>query len=57
MPQQPHEVGIHVSKPSGGKWEIRITGVTSGAVIHFGDGDTGALVFHLDASRFYPLLK
>jgi hypothetical protein len=53
---KPHEVRVYVHEKDG-KYEIRVTGVTSGARVNFGDGDSGSIVFDLDASRFYPVVK
>ena len=38
-----------------GKWVIYVKGVTSGAIIHGGDGDNMTIEFKLDASRFRPV--
>lgn len=40
-----------------GMYVIRICGVTSGAVVNFGDGDTGNIEFKLDSRRFKPVFK
>lgn len=42
---------------STGKWIVRISGITSGFEVDGGDGDNMAIRFHLDASRFEPVIK
>ena len=37
-----------------GKYVVRIQGVTSGFVVHGGDGDNMTIEFKFDASRFSP---
>jgi hypothetical protein len=39
-----------------GKWVIVVNGVTSGMVVHGGDGDTMSVSFKYDASRFNPVI-
>ncbi len=41
---------------SAGKWVIRISGVTSGFVVHGGDGDNMTIEFRLDGDRYRPHL-
>ena len=56
MPEE-HPIRVLVGKDSRGRWEITVTGVTSGAVVNYGDGDTGSVTFYLDASRFTPVRR
>lgn len=38
-------------------WVIRVHGVTSGFIVHGGDGDNMSIEFKYDAARFTPQLK
>jgi len=63
LPTKPHKIQVYASLEgaawgySDGKWVIRVKGVTSGAVIHGGDGDNMEIEFKLDASRFHPVIS
>lgn len=60
---KPHEIKITANLEgaqwgySEGKWVIRVSGVTSGAIIHGGDGDNMTIEFKLDPTRFHPVVK
>ena len=49
------EIEVTIRKVDG-KWEIRVSGVSSGCEVNFGDGDNGNVKWFLDASRFKPVL-
>ena len=49
------EISIHEKD---GLHVVRISGITSGMVLHGGDGDNMSIVFGFDASRFdCPIIK
>lgn len=39
------------------KWVVRISGISSGFVVHGGDGDNMTVECEFDASRFEPFIK
>jgi len=49
------EVSKHKNNRTG-KWEIRVSGITSGFVVHT-ESDNSSIVFQFDASRFNPIVK
>ena len=49
-------VKITKTKTIDGKWLVRLSGVSSGCEVHFGDGDDGSIVFYFDANRFEPTI-
>lgn len=44
-------------RKEGRMWVIRVHGVTSGFIVHGGDGDNMSIEFKYDAARFTPQLK
>jgi len=50
-----HEIKITKSLRDG-FWIIRVTGITSGAIIQSNDCDDMTIQFKLDASRFTPVI-